>query len=832
MHSEYVRWEQKRLVYFRTKADEETVIPEHLNDIQPYVALAYPSVDKNQLFSNLADTAVNKAYSSDAKLPTIALNTDIRSSFADGKLEWELYGWSRWNSSKVRGYRAHKTQIRNNKWVTSGGGVSMQPESSFDLSEWLPDKTFNIKLKYTYQTKYQKEVLASDDMDMSKVLEKYQATHSTEELFDLIINAAKTSWPFVYNELKNSEYGGTKEELVSELSILILVGIFTGNEEAVNFAYAIQEAAGGNTNIQYKTVDAYKDTTVVLANMWLKGVDDPTWKAGKTPLLNYEKQFVGIRPSKVPTISSTSDMPAYSWDGDISIALNERKTNGRLLRLSDPYLYFAYLSKFVFINDLALKKYAFDDVEVPHASESLTFSFNGHGISGSLIEGSNYRDKYLRTLRAEMYRTWYQDWYYDDNASYSDQKFPLPLYAEEDWGLTGNNQTFIAPKYNKYVPNGTYYSDGNGWIYPTTIEADARGGANLLRQFTAPYFIAGTLSRQMKKIAEQLVGIDNSNSSSSDNLKKAMINWQNLHRGQYLKVSSEGFEVKVPYYQFPLIFGDCYSNSDRDFRGSIGSPEDKIGSLRDKRENSNIFFYRLMGGTPKAYHSKDYQSAYYGSHQVAWDQFLPYQALANVKSFDFKIYRTNMFNMSNNRYEYTADRGYYESPYDLAPSTWSAFRVPGSGRLSNIADVMSQVGKPEVLINGVPEMSYTLANDGMGARYNENELNDEDLLAWTEDNAPDLYAIFTEKDNSERIKKLQEWAKENDPGLGSWAAGENTTLCWALLWTTDTTQQSYWKEQNNKYKKFGIPAIYPESEPSVTTSLLKYIISHKYGIIW
>ncbi|MBQ9667905.1 MAG: hypothetical protein IJV45_04065 [Prevotella sp.] len=824
MHSEYVRWEQKRLVYFRTKSAEQEVIPEHLNDIQPYVALAYPSVGKNQLFSNQADIEVNKAYNYDAERPTIALNTDIRSSFANGTLEWELYGWSRWNYTSYQGgYKAHTTQKRNNKWVTSGGGVSMQPESNFDLSDWAPDKVFNIKLKHTYQIKYQKEVLASDDMDFGKVLEKYRANHTSEEVADLIINTAKTSWPFAYDQLKDSDFGGSIQEIAEGLQFVMLIGILTGNEEAADFYLALLEAAGGSSDIQYEKVDAYKDTTVVLANMWLKGVAMETWKAGRTPLLNYEKQFVGIRPANVPTISSTNDMPAYTWDGDISIALNEKKTNGRLLRLSDPYLYFAYLSKFVFINDLALKKYDFDDVNVPHASESLTFSFNGHGISGSLISGSNYRDKSLRTLRDEMYAAWYKDWYYDDYSYYSDQKYPLPLYADEDWGLTGNNQTFIAPKYNKYVPNNTYYADGVGWVYPANLEADAHAGANLLRQFTAPYYIAEQLSEQMRKIAGQLVGIYN----SASDLKKAMINWQNLHRGQYLKVSSEGFEVKVPYYQFPLIFGDCFSNGGRNFSGSIGSPSDKIGSLRDNQSTSNLFFYRLMGGTPMSYYTNTYQSAYNANHYVGYDQFVASLALKNVKTFNFKIYRTNMFNMSNNRYEYTADRGYYESPYSLAPSTWSAFELPGSGTFSNISDVMSRIGKPEVKINDVP------VPDMVGVA-----VKDQDLLAWTQDNVPDLYAAFTESNNSKRIKKLQAWAKENDSKLWYWARENSHGNLWkCLLWNNSDLNTLLDEVYDNSVSGVGSKtAIKTQlqmiSEPTVSVSDLKYIISHKYGIIW
>ena len=836
MHDEYVRWEQKKLVFFRTKANEETVIPEHLKDIQPYVALAYPSVGKNQLFQKRDDIEENKANIIDIQEPIIALNEDIRSSFASGTLNWKLSGNYKWTfpGTNVSQQNSIKTQTISNEFKTTGGCLIMHPSKMFDLSSCsgtnLSDAQFNLRLEHTYQV-YDRTIKVAKDPSIE--YENIQADFIAQKgeyafytaLYDFITQELGGTWP-------NDRAHTSNDDITQVYVITIAIVAIFGDYEA--FQNKFQSFMYARCNIPMVEKKLYKDTTVVLANMWLKCVPEASWKAGPNPLRDYEKQFVGVKPYLNPSFTHSGNMGSWNWDNDKDIAFNEKKSDGKLLRLSDPWLYFSYLSKWVFINDVALKQYDFDDVNVPHASESLTYSFNGHGISGSMIPGANFRDKSLLSLRWDMYNAWLSDW--------SSLTYPLPLNADDDWGLTGNNQIFPAQPYNKFyrnpsnnITNPESYSD---------IENNSYLGAKyLLQQFAAPYFIAQTLCTQMSKIATQVENIyekGTKNGLSGKQINAKMIDWQNLHRGQYLKVSSMGHEVQVPYYQFPLIYGGTWSSGGRSFGKSIGSGlDDKISKERKSQAASCLFFERLKGGTASSY-DKNYKGAYPGVLGVVpQDIFSALNALDNVKQFSYWAYRVNGYDMTNNVYKVVYDvyQGVTGNHYANFQSGLTGYVVnKGSnvvstkGKFDNMyyAIIQSAIGIPEVYINGVPSsVAFTEDTSDAGKRQNAAQL--EKLASWLQDNDPDLYACYKETNNTKKIKMLQQWAASNDPDLIYWA-DISKDLWWVMLW--NEVNASYWKAQNQVLKSMGMPAAYPEKEPTFSNTLFKEIVSHKYGIIW
>ncbi len=816
MREEYVRWEQKRLVFFRTKteAEEQEAIPNNPTDIQPYVALAYPSAPGNKLFQTKAEGEKNRANIVDIKRPTIALNTDIRSKLSSGKLEWVLQGYA-YNST---GTRAIKQQTIENEFKDVSGCVNMQPKKDFDLSSLqntYPElDDFQILLKHTYPVYKGTTKVAASGESMDELTARYAAVHGEGALYDYIINYYNN---LVSDEAKLDMSGATLDKKEATCFGIILGLYLAGSQQAVN---DLQTNLLSLLGTRFVDQEVYKDTTVYLANMWFKGLPEASWHLGNNGPTAYEKQFVGIRPFNTPEFT----FGGWNPDDDYTTG-NQSEENGQPMRIADPYLYFAYLSKHVFIGDVALDKYDFDDVKVPHASESLTFSFNGHGISGSLIPGSNYRDKRMSTLRGEMYDTWRKAWYYKNNTNYSDLVYPLPLYPDEDWGLTSNNQTFISQRYNKF--NNWDVNYVGSAVRRSDKTKDGKGGKYLAQQFTAPYYIAETLSRQMGKIANQIYNIYKS-SSDNKTVNKAMIAWQNLHRGQYLSVSSCGFEVKVPYYQFPLIFGDCLSG-DRTFSKSIKDNADNlITKFRNDRKTSNLYFFRLMGGTPlDKYDKKNYPYIYNSSGNVTQDLFSASAALKTVKKFDYLAYRVNSYNLSTNRYEYNTgigNNGTYAGTYpntDVSVTLVDNNNNNTNGYYINMEYAMRTLGQPDVYINGVPNLNW---GDGNSAIVTATALSN--LSRWMQDNVPDLYAIYKESNNANKIKMLQEWAKANDPTLGK----ENKALHDIMLW--DKNAVSYYKAQNQIYLILGMPATYPESEPKFPNTLFKDIISHKYGIIW
>ena len=389
----------------------------------------------------------------------------------------------------------------------------MQPKKDFDLSSLqntYPElDDFQILLKHTYPVYKGTTKVAASGESMDELTARYAAVHGEGALYDYIINYYNN---LVSDEAKLDMSGATLDKKEATCFGIILGLYLAGSQQAVN---DLQTNLLSLLGTRFVDQEVYKDTTVYLANMWFKGLPEASWHLGNNGPTAYEKQFVGIRPFNTPEFT----FGGWNPDDDYTTG-NQSEENGQPMRIADPYLYFAYLSKHVFIGDVALDKYDFDDVKVPHASESLTFSFNGHGISGSLIPGSKYRDKRMSTLRGEMYDTWRKAWYYKNNTNYSDLVYPLPLYPDEDWGLTSNNQTFISQRYNKF--NNWDVNYVGSAVRRSDKTKDGKGGKYLAQQFTAPYYIAETLSRQMGKIANQIYNIYKS-SSDNKTVNKAMI---------------------------------------------------------------------------------------------------------------------------------------------------------------------------------------------------------------------------------------------------------------------------------------------------------------------
>lgn len=429
---------------------------------------------------------------------------------------------------------------------------------------------------------------------------------------------------------------------------------------------------------KYKEKDVENDSVVSLVDLWLiaaphdvsiKGKTyDDSWKVttsrnvtGRT--LPYSLPFVGSRPWEQPSIDYESMLANYkpSESGkenpDVRLIDNTAKYKNKPLRLIDPYLYLGYLSKWTFIGDRAVSKYAFDDVEIPFGSESLIFDRDGTVVNTEIIKGET--NKTLYEIRNEMYGTW-NDWYYNNDQL---PMYPLPITAGTVGGPTTSNQDGRA---STVTPLDLNHFDDQSYNLSDMVE-----------NFTAAYDVASMMCRKLKRHATELFDefawnwIENNNSIRNDSLNAAILRWNTLHRGQYLEASSRGVTAKVPFYQLPLIFGDCFGgnakykgksidNSKRSFQHSIGKSDITDTGIRWPSEMSNIFFFRLIGKEgfdevePEAFsrYSSKWLNCYANSTgmQIDWDQYDAATALKAVSKFKARIYRVDTYDMSTGQY--------------------------------------------------------------------------------------------------------------------------------------------------------------------------------------
>ena len=145
---ENVAWEQKKYFYFCTGAEE--ALDDCPEDLQEYVAIAYPS-NYNQIKH---DNYV-KAYSSDIKSPNIAFLTDIsQQTFKNGKLRWKLEKYNNGNWQLV--------EEKDATWVVSDSTCNLAVSGGqFDASVSTTSK-YRMQLNYVVTNTIEKMVLIRD----------------------------------------------------------------------------------------------------------------------------------------------------------------------------------------------------------------------------------------------------------------------------------------------------------------------------------------------------------------------------------------------------------------------------------------------------------------------------------------------------------------------------------------------------------------------------------------------------------------------------------------------------------------------------------------------
>ena len=578
-----IHWRQSKLWFFRVKSDaEEVIVGDSLRNLEPYVALAYPSVDGTNV--KTGSEGYTTAYINDILHPTIALKRDLQSVLSKEKMQWVLTAYHEKDTTSW-----HETQTANVVYKTPlSNCLNIEPETAFKrVTEFskahdFSDELYHLQLTYTYRHKEKK----------------------------------------------------TEKDSVVNLVDLWLI------------------AAPHDVNVKGQTYDdSWKVTTA-------KDITGNT--------LPYSLPFVGARPWEQPVIDYESTLANYksangSKNPDTRLIDNTAKYSNKPLRLIDPYLYLGYLSKWTFIGDRAISKYAFDDAEIPFGSESLIFDRDGTVVNTEVIKGET--NKTLYEIRNDMYSTW-NDWYYNNDQM---PMYPLPVTAGTVGGPTVANQdgraSTVTPLNVNHFTDQTYNL------------------SDMVESFAAAYDVASAMCRKLKREATGLFDIftwnwlENNNSIRNDSLNATILRWNTLHRGQYLEASYRGVTAKVPYYQLPLIFGDCFggnakykgkslNNSNRSFSHSIGKSDITDTGIRWPSEMSNIFFFRLIGKEgfdevePEAFsrYTNKWLNCYVNpagstkQMQIDWDQYDAATALKAVSKFKARIYRVDTYDMSTGQY--------------------------------------------------------------------------------------------------------------------------------------------------------------------------------------
>ena len=611
-----IKWQQGKFWFFYVKSDEEDkVIGDSLRSLEPYVALAYPSIDGTKVNDD-RDFGTFKAYYDDIMKPTIALNRDLSADVKAESMQWVLTALNAAGDTL-------KVQTRDAEYVKDWDGncVNLQPTSGFSTVSEFPsakgqnydfsNEVYHLQLFYKY--KHQPIGWNWSKHDYVNVGEAYDSIRS---LVDLWVT------PMPYDVEVNGE--------------------------------------------------KYNDS-------WLETTQGKVKEA-----LPYSLPYVGAKVYAEPKVEYYEHEKKLS---DNQIIGNNSVTTGNIpYRLVDPYLYFAYLGKYAFIGDRATQSYAFDDAYLPFGTETLIFQYNNTIVNPEVLRYET--PKSLVQVRDQMYGIW-NDWAYQKGST--QPKYPLPTLLKSISGLTAANQDGKA---STVVPRNVRLS-ADDYTY---------GLEDLARSYAGAYIAAKLLCDTLKHFSSELVNLYYSSPSNwnadrgrqeSTALNNNVLNWNRLHRGRYIEIDTLGYNVRVPFYQLPLLFGNCFGdgafvngtngnwstldNQDRTFAfsfdGKSGLGNNDLWSSR----MSNLLFFRLNDMADsrrpmlKLYNGasvsrqnfnawepeqEPYANVYMdqrgkglpSNKNIAWDNFRADKGLEQVTEFKCQIYRLDCYDISTGQY--------------------------------------------------------------------------------------------------------------------------------------------------------------------------------------
>lgn len=622
-----IKWQQGKFWFFLIKAeDNDIVVGDSLRSIEPYVALAYPSIDGTKTLDD-RNLGTIKAYYKDIMKPTIALNRDISKELPASKMKWYLTVLNEAGDTIDR-------QSQDAVYVKWGNCLNLEPK--FDFAK-VKAFTSGIAAAQDAQRSY----------DFSKEIYHLQLAYSYSH------QDQKTEWSFGRSYKKN--------------------------------------------------VGDPRDSTRYLVNLWLTPMPHDLKVNGKThtdswletslnnvrEALPYSQPFVGAKANADPVL-------AY-YDAEKKLTDKQVIGNGYVYnnipyRLIDPYLYFSYLGKYAFIGDRAINAYNFDDAFIPFGSETLIFSYNTAIVNPEVLK--NETSKSLIELRDQMYGLW-NDWWKKGNTTMP--RYPLPAHDRSGHAignLTVGNQD---GKVRTVIPRNVNH-DKEDYTYAVQDLARSYAGA-----YIAADLLCDTLKHFSSQFMDQFYSWRLEPGDTRYSIDYQVRKWNQTYRGRYIEIDTLGFNVRIPFYQLPLLFGNCFGTGAYALGSSFGkqylegtgrSFESSIGKKSLARDDvwcpemSNLLFFRLNDWASSAHpkieksgyrstytstshwmsnswlpqvwsfwpkgqepYSSIYQTQKDGQNpQVAWDNFRGDKGLAAVSKFEGQLYRVDAYDMNTGQY--------------------------------------------------------------------------------------------------------------------------------------------------------------------------------------
>jgi hypothetical protein len=352
----------------------------------------------------------------------------------------------------------------------------------------------------------------------------------------------------------------------------------------------------------------------------------------KTVVYGYEKPFVGVRPDVVTLATNAPTFYDCNFQKTSStVTLGGKTKQGYFY---DPYTYMSYLSNWAFVGGW---QFSGDRIDADILScQSLIYTDKGGVYEGSLSKqqaSTNVRDGATRMRELNIY----------DGAQwrkYTDYPLPVMTKTEYNYALPG------LPRAVEFVPAQ------NGSKRNLTMVS------NYLKDWLAPWQVAVKLNDVIQSNLKKMDEIDESYISKGwTKHLNAIESWYAQRHGGYATANYRCVTAQIPYYQFPIVYGSCLTNSGvqkkltmwgtikgleaatRQYataRGHESVAEYVFGGLYGKDKRSSKTNY-VTGTEAKALNTMSF------SYDSNWlKNYMPWAS--------FSIYRCNAYDIKNGCY--------------------------------------------------------------------------------------------------------------------------------------------------------------------------------------
>ena len=742
-----MKWRQNKIWFFRVKdKDEDIVDTQSLSTLEPYVALAYPSVDGVKVKNNSNEPFT--AYYGDIMHPTIALNRDLRDDLPKDKLKWTL--------------TAYDGKEFANKNPEDCWKMVQTINATYDAA----DNCFNLRPE-------------RDFTPISKFTSAISQNKRQGRLYDYSNELYHLQLGYTYRPVRRNSKG--------EVMKVNGKTVFASAKDTTVYLVDLWVTAAPHDVTIEGMSGTYNDS-------WMQSTDREI--TGR--LLPYVVPFVGAKPKSTPVFDYNFKNASGDILTDKEIAFQNYKytlkDNKQVpYRLIDPWLYLSYLSKWTFIGDRKLNSYDFDEMYLPYASESLIYDFNGTIINsdGFLEKGS----KSLVTLRNEMFDTW-NFWNFNNSA---EPEWPLPSTLNTVGGITAANQNLrastVAPRILTLSKNDNSYSF-------------SQMAKDFMAPYDVAYSLSSKLKEVALDLWDKCLVTAFYSYDFNKTLNYEVQTWNKKHRGQYIEVSEGGVTVRVPYYQLPLIFGGCFGKKDsptstywgrdmeakkRSFESSIAdnifSERKKGSSIYADRwypEMSNVFFFRLLGDkdlpdddhAPRTFQrpaTSEYSPSFKSINQVELDYFNRTIATKEVSEFKATSYRVDAYDVSTGLYHMK----------NRAAAPWSEdFTIGKNGKYKNLdefSDNILGIEQDMMVYNDVatPWAIWTESDKTLTLLYSdknyslEHNFNNKEITRVIKGDDVVKEYMWQQyfRDDLEKVVIDQSFSKIKLTSLGSWFTG-------------------------------------------------------------